>query len=228
MNQNQKTSPLSVFRYLRNFCGISMEALAEAVGVSYLTVFNMEHNGNMKLSNLRKLAEYYRVSLDCLAKNDMAAAAAQMFTPAIRKNHQKTLQREKDRKCDEIGDRGERIAIELERTRLAGTPFATAVNGNVSEDVTAGFDVLSFEATGVPVYIEVKTTVGDKDTPFYLSRGELNFLKSCIDNGWLYRVFRLYHLNERDQCELLVLSAEELLRDYELIPVSYQVRRRAV
>ena len=46
MNQNQKTSPLSVFRYLRNFCGISMEALAEAVGVSYLTVFNMEHNGN--------------------------------------------------------------------------------------------------------------------------------------------------------------------------------------
>ena len=42
MNQNQKTSPLSVFRYLRNFCGISMEALAEAVGVSYLTVFNME------------------------------------------------------------------------------------------------------------------------------------------------------------------------------------------
>ena len=227
MNQMNKTSALSVSRYLRNYRGISMEALAEAIGVSFMTVFNLEHNGNMKLSNLRKMAAYFHVSLDCLARNDLAAAAAQVFTPAIRKNRRKALQREKDRKCDENGDRGERIVIEMERTRLVGTPFETAVNGNVSDDVTAGFDVLSFEESGMPVYIEVKTTVGDMDAPFYLSRGELSFLKNCIDSGWEYRLFRLYHLTDQDECEFFVLSAEELLREYELVPVSYLVRRRA-
>ena len=136
----------------------------------------------------------------------------------------KTLLREKQKKYDEIGDRGERLVIEQERVRLADTPFALAVNGNVSEDMTAGFDVLSFDTYGKPIYIEVKTTVGGENTPFYMSRRELEFARTCCENGDYYELRRLFDLDEADHCGTQTLSAEEFLSEYEFIPVSYQVR----
>lgn len=220
--------PMSVPRYLRNFRGLSMEALAEQVGVKFLTIFNAEHGQSLSLGSLRKLADYFGVSLDCLARNDLAAAATQFYSPAMRVNRMKQVLREKQRKKDEIGDRGEQIVIQRERTRLEGSPFALAVNGNVSEDVTAGFDILSFSDTGTPIYIEAKTTMGDEDAPFYMSRRELDFAVRCAENGENYQLHRLYNLDEAGNCQVQIFSAEELLREYTFTPVTYQVRRGAV
>ena len=227
MDKEKKRPPVTVARYLRSFKGLSMEAVAKKLGISYLTLFNVEHGGNTRLDSLRKLADLYHVTLDCLARNDFAAAAAQLYSPAIHGGRVKSLLREKQKRYDEIGDCGERLVVEHERARLADTPFALAVNGNVSEDLTAGFDVLSFDEYGKPIYIEVKTTVGGEDTPFYMSRCEIEFARSCRENGENYQLHRLYGLDEKEQCFTRVLSAEELLREYEFVPVTYQVRRCA-
>ena len=176
------SNPLTVARYLRNFRGMSMMNLAERLHLPFMTVLNLEHGRGSNLGTLRKAAKFYGVSLDCLARSDMAAAASQISSPAIRSNRTKTVLREKQTKCDRIGDRGERIVIERERRRLAGTPYALAVNGNASEDLTAGFDVLSFTAEGIPIYIEVKTTVLGKDDEFFISRGELEFAQRCKEH----------------------------------------------
>lgn len=53
----------------------------------------------------------------------------------------------------------------------------------------AGFDVRSFQASGDETFLEVKTTVGDARTPFYLSENERLFSEERAD---AFRIVRLY------------------------------------
>lgn len=95
MDRKKQRPPVTVARYLRNHRGLSREAVANALGLSSLTLLNAEHGGQTRLDSLRKLAKYYRVSLDCLARNDLAAAASQLYSPAIHGGRVKSLLREK-------------------------------------------------------------------------------------------------------------------------------------
>jgi hypothetical protein len=52
-----------------------------------------------------------------------------------------------------------------------------------------GYDILSFDAMGRERFIEVKTTAFGKETPFFVSRGELRFAKEYEDGFHLYRLF---------------------------------------
>ena len=52
-----------------------------------------------------------------------------------------------------------------------------------------GFDVLSFEETGKGRFIEVKTTSFAKETPFFITRNEVDFSKSFAKQSQLYRLF---------------------------------------
>ena len=52
-----------------------------------------------------------------------------------------------------------------------------------------GFDILSFEPTGCERFIEVKTTAFGKETPFFVSRGEVRFAQENTKEFHLYRLF---------------------------------------
>lgn len=52
-----------------------------------------------------------------------------------------------------------------------------------------GYDVLSFESDGKERLIEVKTTTFGRDTPFFVSSGELTLSKQAKDQFHLYRLF---------------------------------------
>lgn len=52
-----------------------------------------------------------------------------------------------------------------------------------------GFDVLSFERDGQERFIEVKTTSFGRETPFFVSRGELALSRSARTQFHLYRLF---------------------------------------
>jgi len=225
MYKGKPDTPLTVARYLRNTRGMSIEELSVETGIKWLPIFHLEHGLGVDLDTIKKLAVYFGVTLDCLARNDLASAAMQLHSPIERKNHLKDLLRKKEQICEEIGDRGEKLIIKREREKLSGTPFAMAVNGNISDDVTAGFDVLSFDDHGCPIYIEVKTTNGDRNTPFYLSRCEISFLRKCLEANRCYQLHRIYNLTDDGTYDLQIITAEELLREYDIIPVSYVVRR---
>lgn len=53
----------------------------------------------------------------------------------------------------------------------------------------AGYDILSFDVSGRERFIEVKTTAFGKETPFFISSGELRFAKEYEDGFHLYRLF---------------------------------------
>jgi hypothetical protein len=52
-----------------------------------------------------------------------------------------------------------------------------------------GYDVLSFESDGKERLIEVKTTTFGRETPFFVSRGELALSQGARDQFHLYRLF---------------------------------------
>ena len=92
-----------------------------------------------------------------------------------------------------LGLAGEKFVVEIERTRLISSGKGALADRiehvSASRGDGLGYDVLSFESTGRPRLIEVKTTSFGKETPFYLSRGELAFSKSKADEFQLYRLF---------------------------------------
>ena len=92
-----------------------------------------------------------------------------------------------------LGRAGEEFVLEFERWRLV-----TAGHEKLAEKVEhiantrgdgLGFDILSFETSGKDRLIEVKTTSFGKETPFFITKYEVDFSRSQSDIFHLYRVF---------------------------------------
>lgn len=89
-----------------------------------------------------------------------------------------------------IGDKGENLVIEYERNRLSGWNLKDLIGEVRKVKDGNGYDILSYDKNGRIIYIEVKTTKGDCNTPFYLTENERAFAKLNIEE---YRIYRLYN-----------------------------------
>ncbi len=105
-----------------------------------------------------------------------------------------------------LGELGEEFVLELERRRLVDEEQRRDLSKNVrwvarDDGDGLGYDIASFEGSGLPRLIEVKTTTAGKYLPFMLSRNELRVSKERPDAYQLYRLFdfgpnpRLYILS---------------------------------
>ena len=86
------------------------------------------------------------------------------------------------------------VDLEMERlTRGGRQDLAGLVDRIAARDVTAGYDIRSFELDGSDRFIEVKSSTG---TPirFILSRNELRFLEEHDSVAWIYFVPRVHEL----------------------------------
>jgi hypothetical protein len=124
-----------------------------------------------------------------------------------------------------LGRSGEEWAVGYEAHRLVslGLDYLAAEIDWVADRLGdgAGYDIRSLEVEGDSRFIEVKTTNGPELTPFYVSRGELEFSEEAASEYWLYRIF-----NFRKDPRLYILQGE-LHRHYELEPVDYRARLKA-
>lgn len=92
-----------------------------------------------------------------------------------------------------IGIAGEEFVFNFERQQLN-----LANRADLSDKVRwvskddgdgAGYDILSFTNQGDEKFIEVKTTIGNSRTPFFISRNEFEF---CKQAGESFSLIRLY------------------------------------
>ncbi len=111
---------------------------------------------------------------------------------------------EREARNRSLGNAGELFALNFERARLihAGKESLAAKiehTAKVRGD-HAGYDILSFEASGAERLIEVKTTKYGVDTPFFVTRNEKATSERHASQYQLYRLFafrdapRLYTL----------------------------------
>ena len=130
-----------------------------------------------------------------------------------------------------LGDAGEVFALEWERNRLK----ELGVTFDVLEEVIhfsrrygdgSGYDILSRNGDEYALrYIEVKTTKGGLDTPFFMSANEKLFMEIYKENTFIYRVYN--YNKETNVGEVAIISYSELLTNYEFNPVTFKVSRRA-
>lgn len=126
------------------------------------------------------------------------SAPAGSIPDRLRRLVQKFDPVERDYRNRFLGRAGESFVVDLERRQLSEadrTDLARKVRWVAAEDGDgAGCDVLSFDRTGCPRLIEVKTTNGSARTPFYLSRNERELAEKKPAEWRIYRV----HLFAKD------------------------------
>ena len=92
-----------------------------------------------------------------------------------------------------LGQAGEEFVVHYERWRLisGGHERLASKVEHVSKTQGdgLGFDVLSFDTTGKVRLIEVKTTSFGKETPFFITKNEIDLSRSDADHFHLYRLF---------------------------------------
>lgn len=92
-----------------------------------------------------------------------------------------------------LGCAGEELVMHFEHFRLHNLGYKKLAD-KVEHVAKAkgdglGFDILSFESSGRERFIEVKTTAFGKETPFFISRGEVKFAQENANEFHLYRLF---------------------------------------
>jgi hypothetical protein len=129
---------------------------------------------------------------------------------------------------NEIGDQGEEFALEFEIDRLVETLSIerTKAMQNVQhlsrlQGDGLGYDIFSINDNGSPRYIEVKTTSGGFNQPFYMSKNERNFFEEYGDSAFIYRV---YNFNkETRHGDVRIISNSELFSDFSFDTITWQV-----
>lgn len=135
------------------------------------------------------LTDFAKVKSDAPQKQNRAAEVSNplLFRP-IKRDY---LEREAQNMS--LGLAGEEFIVQFEHWRLiqlGQTRLADRVDHvSQSKGDGLGYDVLSFDANGKERFIEVKTTTFGRDTPFFVSRGELALSHGAKDQFHLYRLF---------------------------------------
>lgn len=132
---------------------------------------------------------------------------------------------EKADKQAKLGLAGEKMVIEYEKGKLINAgrvDLAERIRHTSKEDGDgAGYDIQSFECSGKKIYIEVKTTKGNKDRPFHLSDTELEFSRQYPDN---YRLYRVFEFDPNKKTGSFFVTSGDLSKILEIYPESYIVR----
>jgi len=123
-----------------------------------------------------------------------------------------------NKRAKHIGDLGELFVMLVEIDRLKNcnlSPIHISKSGGDGQ----GYDILSYDDNGNRIYIEVKTTQGPFNTPFYITVNELEKSKQEKNNFYLYRVFDFDPDKNTGKIRIYKGSLEKLC----INPVSFQV-----
>ncbi|TOY84133.1 DUF3578 domain-containing protein [Levilactobacillus brevis] len=179
--------------------------------ISYiLKQFNSENQKNVPDSSMQDQMQELLSKVEKISEEESPKTKLQQSEITnISKNNNYS---EKDRRNLRLGFIGEKLVLQYEKEKLeqANRIDLSKRVEHVSQtqgDGT-GYDIKSYTSEGVPVYIEVKTTRGGRETPFYVSRNEMKVSEKCGDS---YRLVRIYDVGGANKFYTVIGNLEENL-----------------
>lgn len=155
------------------------------------------------------------------AKEDMPNFTIEVSRPRTKDNNStgKIDYVVKATRQGKLGLAGELMVLEHEKRKLADLKIDKRVE-HVSKSVgdSAGYDIKSYDEDGHEIHIEVKTTKGDINTPFYLTQNELCHCKSNIEK---YQLYRIYNFDETTNAGDLYIVKGDITEEMALEPCTY-------
>lgn len=126
-------------------------------------------------------------------------------------------------KLKEIGDGGEALVIQeieksLKEKEVANPIIYSVLHENGVQDGD-GFDIKYKDEKGNFQHVEVKTTTGNYNTPFYFTGPELAFAKRHPENFQIYRVYNFD--KKKDTGEIKILSLDEAKEAFSFEPLLF-------
>lgn len=135
--------------------------------------------------------DFKRVKTDAPSKQSQRKLAEPHKPLLFKAGKRDYLEREAQNRS--LGVAGEEFVVLFEHWRLVELGHHRLADKvehvSQSKGDGLGYDVLSFESDGAERLIEVKTTTFGRDTPFFVSRGELALSQGAKDQFHLYRLF---------------------------------------
>lgn len=126
----------------------------------------------------------------------------------------------------DLGLLGEQLVIEHERKVLLKKHLDkladNIIHVSLRDGDGAGYDILSYKPNGEEKFIEVKTTTGLVNTPFYMSANEVDFSKQNSQSYYLYRVFALKQNERRGK---FFMYQGDITQQFHFNPTVFQVTR---
>src|SRR5690606_9754313 len=121
-----------------------------------------------------------------------------------------------------LGLLGEELVIYIEKQKLKQLGLNDRVEKVEKKLDGEGFDILSFDENGEEICIEVKTTTGGVDEPFYLSINEKAFYELNIDK---YVIYRLYNYSYQNKTASIYKIKGSELNKFDLLPTNFEVSK---
>lgn len=126
-------------------------------------------------------------------------------------------------KLKEIGNQGEAFVIQeieksLKEKGIENPEIYSVLHSNGVQDGD-GFDIKYRDENGNFQFVEVKTTTGSFETPFYFTGPELKFGEEHPDNFWIYRVYNFDKMNSSGKIKILSLA--EARDEFKFEPLLY-------
>lgn len=209
--------PIKGYKPLSNYQSRLYEVVAECVEVD--TALD-----EAALKAVEKAAEYpIGIELNSIVVPPPVVMANAVREPRLPWTQRPIFRRdylERESRNRALGSAGESLVLEFEAHRLHSMGKGMLADRieqiSKSKGDACGFDILSFEPSGKERFIEVKTTAYAAETPFFLSKGEVDFSAESQEQYWLYRIF-----NFRDSPKMFHLYGS-VANTCRLDPVSYR------
>lgn len=116
----------------------------------------------------------------------------------IKQKYGKINYEKRDSLLRNLGTKGECWVIKYERERLKKLGIEFEIDYVADHNDNAGYDIISVEDDGkTPRYIEVKTTSGDINQPFFCSQNELQTSEQLKEHYYIYRVYNFKDVNKK-------------------------------
>lgn len=189
------------------------------------TLMEPDEEEGKELNYMGSVSEMQLLEEDAPVRSTVQLAGLGGISKSV--SAEKAALREKNRK--KKGNRGEEIAIEIEKRRLKliGREDLISKIAHVAKYKDGlGYDLISTDLNAedkeVEIYIEVKATSGDKDMPFYVTAKELEVSRKYRE---LYYIYRIYEMRENSNNAKYYRLSGAIDENYELKPTEYRAKR---
>tara|TARA_R110001632_G_scaffold232806_1_gene374685 strand:- start:44466 stop:45776 length:1311 start_codon:yes stop_codon:yes gene_type:complete len=124
-----------------------------------------------------------------------------------------------------LGLLGEELIIEYEKAKIKKLKKENVLNDKMIVEKKLdgeGYDILSYDKNGNKLFIEVKTTKGKINEPFYLSINEKAFYEKHKSQ---YIIYRLYEFNNLSKTSKLYKIEGSGLDSFNFNPTNFEISK---
>ena len=210
---------MHIITVLRHYMGYSQASLAKLANISCADLSEMETRKPYgSITKYKKLADALGVDVHILVTNDFLRLSEGFFDMHQPQPYSSPI----NLKQTILGREGEDEAFHIETSKVSKfhPSLSKLVLPYYKMKHTPGYDILSYNTDGKPIYIEVKTTETYDATDFQLTKHEFKTASACAKNGETYYIYLFTGWGTKKQ-QLHILNFSNLVDENRLSPVKY-------